>query len=77
MLHLAYRALNLRLDALIHPFIGSLRTTYKKAINNYLTLWRIFHLVCLFLLPIFRLRLGFAIYYSIKQTEIFFIAKYF
>jgi hypothetical protein len=41
----------------------------RRITNDQLILCRIFHLARLFLLPILRLRLGFAIYFSTNQQK--------
>jgi hypothetical protein len=72
MLHLSCRTYHV-----MHRAFSRRDTQYARRIaNNQLILWRIFQRARLFLLPTFRLRLGFAIHFSTNNQEIF-IAKNF
>jgi hypothetical protein len=63
MFHLLCRVY--RIAGILH------NTQYARCVANHpLILWRIFHFVCLFLLPILRLRLGFPIHISKKSVTI-------
>jgi len=69
MFHLLYRVCRIA---------GMRRNSqYAQCVANHpLILWRIFHLVCLFLLPILRLRLDFVIHFSNKPVTIL-VTEYF